>query len=181
MNNRDLEQTWKYHNATKHSRESIRADPHFLDWENQPFPFKVYPDLKPIPLPTEVPAPQGEALATLSADATEPAGPCIPGLGVLGHLFLLSAGITKKFTYPGSGEMYYRAAACTGALYHIDLYLVCGDLPGLEAGVYHFGPHDFSLRGLRRGDHRPRLIRASGGEPSVRRSPAVLVSATTYW
>ncbi|MBI2881947.1 MAG: nitroreductase family protein, partial [Candidatus Tectomicrobia bacterium] len=42
-------------------------------------------------------------------------------------------------------------------------------------------PHDFSLRGLRRGDHRPRLIRASGGEPSVRRSPAVLVSATTYW
>ena len=54
--------------------------------------------------------------------------------------------------YPGGQVMHFRAAACTGALYHIDVYLVCGDLPGLAAGVYHFGPHDFALRRLRAGD-----------------------------
>jgi SagB-type dehydrogenase family enzyme len=77
--------------------------------------------------------------------------------------------------------MLFRAAACTGALYHIDLYLVCGDLPNLEAGVYHFGPHDFSLRELRAGDYRGILVRATGGEPAVAKAPAVLICTSTYW
>ncbi|MFQ5693572.1 MAG: dehydrogenase, partial [Nitrospinota bacterium] len=170
MNNRDLDQAWKYHDATKHSYQSIRADAHSLDWENHPLPFKVYTDLEAIPLPTEVPPSPAGALEALSASGGGggggPAGPCVPDLAVLGRLLLLSAGVSKKRSHPG-GEMYFRAAACTGALYHIDLYLVCGDLPDLEAGVYHFGPHDFSLRRLRAGDHRGVLLRASGGEPSV--------------
>src|SRR5437879_13502742 len=47
--------------------------------------------------------------------------------------------------YPG-GEIYFRAAACTGALYELDLYVVTGDLPGSDAGVYHFNPADVWLR-----------------------------------
>ena len=45
MKNREIEAAWDYHNGTKHSYESIRANRHYLDWENQPMPFKVYPDL----------------------------------------------------------------------------------------------------------------------------------------
>ncbi len=78
-------------------------------------------------------------------------------------------------------EMQFRAAACTGALYHIDLYVVCGDLPGLPAGVYHFGVHDFALRRLRAGDHRAVLTEATGREPAVCAAPAVLVCADTFW
>jgi SagB-type dehydrogenase family enzyme len=77
--------------------------------------------------------------------------------------------------------MLFRAAACTGALYHIDLYLACGALDDLEAGVYHFSPHDFALRRLRQGDHRAVLARASGNEPSVVTAPVTLVCASTYW
>ena len=77
--------------------------------------------------------------------------------------------------------MLFRAAACTGALYHIDLYLACGDLVDLEAGVYHFSPHDFALRRLRQGDHRAVLARASGNEPSVATAPVILACASTYW
>ncbi|MFQ5912941.1 MAG: SagB/ThcOx family dehydrogenase [Nitrospinota bacterium] len=180
MNNRDLQQAWRYHERTKHSAQSIRADPHGLDWENLPLLFKVYSDLEPIPFPRDTSIPEMGTLEAISVVETGPAGPYIPDLGVLGRLLLLSAGITKKRGYAG-GEMYFRAAACTGALYHIDLYLVCGPLPGLEAGVYHFGPQDFSLRRLRSGDFRASLIHASGREPSVEQSPAVLVSATTFW
>ncbi len=180
MGNRDLEQARRYHDGTKHSYQSIRSDPHHLDWENHPLPFKVYSDLEAIPLPTDVPPPGMGALEAISAAETRPPGPCVPDLGTLGRLFLLSAGITKKRSSPG-GEMHFRAAACTGALYHIDLYLVCGNLPGLEAGVYHFGPQDFSLRRLRSGDFRPVLIHASGEEPAAKQAPAILVSATTYW
>ena len=78
----------------------------------------------------------------------------------LGRLIELSAGITKKVQYPG-GDFYFRAAACTGTLYHIDLYIVIGNIKGLEAGVYHFGPRDFSLRRLGKGDLRGLLIEAT--------------------
>ena len=33
------EAAWTYHEATKHSYSSIRSQPHFLDWSNQPLAF----------------------------------------------------------------------------------------------------------------------------------------------
>jgi len=30
------------HESTKHSEESVRANVHFVDWENKPLPFKIY-------------------------------------------------------------------------------------------------------------------------------------------
>ena len=178
--NHDLQKARDYHNATKHSYQSIRSDAHALDWENYPLAFKVYEDLDPIPLPIDVPLPTLGALEAISAGPPASDGETVPDAGILGRLLLLTAGITKKRKYPG-GEMLYRAAACTGALYHIDVYVVCDDLEGLEAGVYHFSPHDFSLRRLRKGDHRAVLIRASGEEPSLLRAPIVLTTVSTYW
>src|SRR5207253_10865972 len=90
----------------------------------------------------------------------------IPGLRDLARILYFSAGITKKKTYPG-GEIYFRAASCTGALYEFELYIVCGDLPDLKAGVYHFGPGDFALRLLRTGDYRDVLVHATAREESV--------------
>ena len=98
----------------------------------------------------------------------------------LAEIFYLSAGVTKRRSYPG-GEMVFRAAACTGALYHIDLYLVCGGLEDIEAGVYHFSPQDFSLRRLRRGDYRGALVTATGAQPSTVNAPAILICASTFW
>ena len=40
-----------YHEATKHSWARIRAEPHYLDFENMPLPFKIYSDLDRRPLP----------------------------------------------------------------------------------------------------------------------------------
>ena len=104
----------------------------------------------------------------------------VPSLQTVAEILYLAAGVTKRRKYPG-GEILFRAAACTGALYHIDLYLVCGDLPGLAAGVYHFGPHDFALRKLRVGDYRGILVRASANEPAIAKAPLIVVSASTYW
>jgi SagB-type dehydrogenase family enzyme len=180
MKNYDLQATWEYHNGTKHSYESIRRNPHSLDWENQPIPFKIYSDLKPIPLPQDLSSGKMSALEAIATSATETEHPVVPSLQTLAEILYLAAGITKRKRYPG-GEILFRAAACTGALYHIDLYLVCGDLPGLKAGVYHFGPHDFALRQLRRGDCRAILVRATANEPAVAKAPLIVVSASTYW
>jgi len=180
MPNRDLDAAWTYHNVTKHSRWSVRHDQHSLDWANQPLPFKVYPALPPLPLPREFPPP---ALPTLSAIAhTEARSTAALPLDLLrlAALLYFSTGITKRRTYAGK-EFFYRAAACTGALYEIELYLVCADLPDLPAGVYHFGPGDFALRRLRSGDHRGALVRATGAEPAVAHAPVTLIFTGTYW
>ncbi|HEY7164586.1 MAG TPA: SagB/ThcOx family dehydrogenase [Candidatus Binatia bacterium] len=179
MKNRELQAAWSYHHDTKHTYQSVRSNPHYLDWGNQPLPFKIYSDLPPFPLPEHL---SSSGMAALNAISTteEPAGEQVPSLQTLAEIFYLSAAITRRRTYPG-GEILFRAAACTGALYHIDLYLIAGDLPSLRAGVYHFGPQDFALRRLRAGDYRAVIARTSGSEPAVVNAPAFVICASTYW
>jgi SagB-type dehydrogenase family enzyme len=179
MGNDGIEVAWRYHDTTKHSYSSVRARSRPLDWGNQPLPFKIYPDLEPIPLPRDFPVSAVPALAAIGrwveADAER-----VPDLRELAHLLFFSAGITKRRPGPG-GELGFRAASCTGALYEIELYVVGQDLDGLPAGVYHFGPADFALRELRRGDLRRTLAEATGNEPTVRHAPVTIVCTGTYW
>src|SRR6266849_5476829 len=180
MNNREIQAAWKYHDSTKHSHWSVRNHPHFLDWANRPLPFKIYPKIEPLPLPRDVPQTGVAVLSAISEAVPSLRADSVPGVQDLARLLYFSAGITKRRSYPG-GEIYFRAAACTGALYHIDLYLVCDDLPGLSAGVYHFGPHDFALRRLRAGEYRHVLVQASGQEPTVMHAPVMVICTSTYW
>jgi len=66
MNNRDMQATWKYHDGTKHSYWSIRNNPHILDWANRPQPFKIYPNIEPLPLSRDVPQTGVAALSAIS-------------------------------------------------------------------------------------------------------------------
>ncbi len=180
MTNRDIQATWKYHDGTKHSYWSIRNHPHFLDWANRPLPFKIYPAIEPLVLPKDFPQTGVAALSAISKAAPLTGGDAVPGLQDLARILYFSAGITKQRKYPG-GEIYFRAAACTGALYEIELYLVSGDLDGLDAGVYHFNPADVSLGLLRKGDFRGNLAQATAAQPSVAGAPATIVCTGTYW
>lgn len=182
MSNRDLAATWRYHDGTKHSVARLRANRHSLDWHNKPLPFKIYEGIDPIPLPRGLTPSDVAALAAIGRAPLPSTGVhSAPDLAGLARVLHLSAGVTRKKVYPGGQEYYFRAAACTGALYHIDVYVVCGDLPGLSAGVYQFGAHDFALYRLRAGDFRGSLVEASGAEPSVEHAPVILAYASTYW
>ena len=177
--NQDIAAAWKYHNATKHSYASIRTNPHVLDWENKPFAFKIYPTLEVMRLPRDVKQTGVAALSAIATTNTSTEG-AVPDLETLSHLLFLSAGVTKTKKYPG-GETFFRAAACTGALYEIELYLVCGDLPDLKAGVYHFGVAEFGLRQLRAGDYRQTLADASGSANLIAHAPLTIICTGTYW
>ena len=179
MKNRDLAAAWKYHDATKHSEWSVRTNRHGLDWANHPLPFKVYPTIERIALPRDVAQTGVAALAAISADVRAN-GDAVPQLHDLARILFFSAGITKQRKYTG-GEIYFRAAACTGALYEIELYVVAGELQGLEAGIYHFNPADMTLGVLRRGDFRGNLPQATAMEPAVTHGPATIVCTGTYW
>jgi SagB-type dehydrogenase family enzyme len=104
----------------------------------------------------------------------------VPSLQDLARILYFSAGITKQRAYQG-GEIYFRAAACTGALYEIELYVVTDDLPALDAGLYHFNPADVSLRLLRKGDFRGNLAQATAMETAVAHAPATIICTGIYW
>jgi SagB-type dehydrogenase family enzyme len=180
MNNRDVQATWKYHDGTKHSSWSIRNNPHFLDWANRPQPFKIYPKIEPFRLTRDVQQTGGAALSAISQPVHSSRADAVLDVQDLARILYFSAGITRQRAYPG-GEIYFRAAACTGALYEIELYLVTGDLPGLDGGVYHFNPADISLRLLRKGDFRGNLGQATAMEPAVAHAPATIICTGTYW
>ena len=180
MSNRDIQAAWKYHDGTKHSYWSVRNNAHFLDWANRPQPFKIYPEIESFPLPRDLPQTGVAALSAISEPVSSAPADSVPDLQDLARILYFSAGITKQRAYPG-GEIYFRAAACTGALYEIELYVVTGDLPGLDAGVYHFNPADVSLGLLRKGDFRGNLAQATAMEPAVTHAPATIICTGTYW
>ncbi|MDY6765184.1 MAG: SagB/ThcOx family dehydrogenase, partial [Halobacteria archaeon] len=169
----------EYHEETKHSPQSVRNSSHSLNFDNKPIPFKIYEDTPKQSLAREIRPSQIPALRAI-ADRTESDGVVVPSLEDITQLCYYSSGITKKIRR-GQREILFRAASCTGALYHIDLYLVCGNLEGLDPGVYHFDPKTLSLDVLREGDYRGVLAEASGNEESVRKAPITFVATSTWW
>ncbi len=165
-----------YHEATKHSYWSVRRSPGWLDWSNEPRLAKVYRGLESLPLPRDLPKSILPAVEAVTSSGT--GGDRTLDLRTLAGLLHYAAGVLRTRRYPG-GEIGFRAAPCTGALYHIEVYPVCADLPDLPAGVYHYAPQDHALRPLRKGDHRAYLGQAAGAE-EMAQAAAVLV-LTSMW
>ncbi|HXA96554.1 MAG TPA: SagB/ThcOx family dehydrogenase [Candidatus Dormibacteraeota bacterium] len=157
----------------------MRRSGHTLDWENKPLPFKIYPTLPPLRLPTDLPVLAADTFAAL---APEPpiVRPALLDLERLAALLFFSAGVTRVKTYPGGGQIHFRAAPSTGALYQTEVYVVAGDVAGLEPGLYHFNPGDFSLRRLRAGDYRGTVAMATADD-AVAEQPASLILSGLYW
>jgi SagB-type dehydrogenase family enzyme len=178
--NRETSLAWHYHDLTKHSYWSVRTAAHYLDWANQPSPFKIYPWIEPIKLPREIAQTGAAALEAIGSIAALSDLEAKPTLDQLASILFYSAGVTKEKTYPG-GTIHFRAAACAGALYPTEIYVVCSDLEGLGTGVYHFNPGDFALRQLREGDYRNILARATGSQPGIIHAPVILVYTAISW
>jgi SagB-type dehydrogenase family enzyme len=163
----------------------VRTQPHFLDWKNKPLLFKIYPTLEVTRLPRDFRDTQMPALSAIAPPELTAQQEAVPDLETLAQLLFFSAGVTRSKKYDG-GETFFRAAACTGALYEIELYVVCTDLkgttsPALPAGIYHFGAAEFGLRQLRSGDFRQSVVAATGGDPSVAHAPVIIICTGTYW
>ena len=181
MGNRDIEQTMEYHEATKHSEVSVQLSRHYLDWDNKPLPFKVYTKLPSILLPKDFSKPQLAAFASISGiKPNKPSATTTLDTKRLAEILFFSAGITREMKY-SFGTYYMRAASATGALYPIELYIVCKDIIGLKAGIYHFCSGDFTLTELRSGDYRLELATAAGDNKNIITSPVTIVFTSIAW
>jgi SagB-type dehydrogenase family enzyme len=172
------------HELTKHGDGHQTHDDRLvlfrrLDPSNRPAPFKHYVGLPTRPLPEDLPVPEEKATEILSGLPARAGG--VVEDRALARLLFLAAGVIRVARPPEPAEpIYFRAAMSAGNLHPVELYVVCGELPGIPAGVYHFAPAEFGLTMLRRGDFRPALVGATG-ETSVASSPATLVLSGLPW
>jgi SagB-type dehydrogenase family enzyme len=191
--NKETRYALDYHEATKHSEISLMTQRHYLDFTIRPIPFKIYTSNFPVyVLPSNFPRPTLDAITSISTstpqksdttdnDATYRHSTQELGVRDLAEILFFSAGITRKFG-TNSVTYYMRAASATGALYPIELYVICTKLaPDLEEGVYHFNPAEFSLIQIRKGDHRHYLAAAMAEPAKVLDSPVNLVFTSLAW
>ena len=200
--NKHTRSAYDYHEATKHSEISLMTQRHYLDFNNRPLPFKIYiTDFPRYLLPSDLPRPLLDAIMSisdtnpkvsdtgkdpknlnyLSKNSSSPGKSLEVDIKDLAEVLFFSAGITRAIKYD-STTYYMRAASATGALYPIELYVVCGDIPpDLRAGVYHFNPADFSLTQIRDGDYRQQLSATTADSRSVLESPISLILTSLAW
>src|SRR5829696_1413688 len=196
--NQDTTAAWRFHNTTKYvGPAGLRdyADPEILMGEPphrvqamgeqdpaiEPLPYKIYTTLAPIPLPRDFPTAGLPALDAIAATGEIQISSAVPDVNSIARLCLRSNGLLKRWRSPSGREIEFRAAGCTGARYHLELYLVCGELLGLEPGVYQYAAHDHSLRQLRAGDYRAAVVAATGQEPAIAAAPLITVWTSTFW
>src|SRR5262249_59711008 len=96
----DPEGIRSYHEQTKHSPARLHSDPHVLDWAIMPRPFKVYPDLEPLPLPRDVAASARPPLASLLDVGPASGGPV--GRPALARPLHFSARARRRRPLPGA-------------------------------------------------------------------------------
>ncbi|MBM2819654.1 MAG: putative nitroreductase [Nitrosarchaeum sp.] len=180
MKNYDVEHAWHYHNGTKHPNGILLSRFHSFHPEMRPSPYKIYNDVQKIHLTLDK-EPIGISALDAISNLDDSKVDDIPDLNVLTRLLYFSGGITRKIKFPPPvGEFEFRAASCTGALYHIEIYVVCSDIPGLDAGVYHFDPKELKLHILRKGDFRQEIVDATAEEDFVKQAPVMLIFTDVF-
>lgn len=138
-----LDLVLRYHRETKHHFRRYARSLGYLDWANQPDPFRRYAGSPvvalPIPKPDDVPLPG--ARRPLYADLYRPGVTASAPIDVdsLSRLFEYSLAITA---WKQAGEVRWalRANPSSGNLHPTEGYLIVGDVPGLlpSPGLYHY-------------------------------------------
>jgi SagB-type dehydrogenase family enzyme len=79
-----------------------------------------------------------------------------------------------------AAEGHLRTAPSAGALYPLEVYLVAGNVDGLEPGGYHYRPGRHELVLIKAGDFRRELDRAALGQDYVANGAAIILFAAVY-
>ena len=179
--NKDTKYAKEFHDISKHSELSLQLSQHYLDWDNKPRPFKIYTKLPSISLPKDFSKPTLDTINSISnIKPSKQATNDTLNIKTLAEILFFSGGITREMKY-SSGTYYMRAASATGALYPIEMYVICADIDGLKAGIYHFCPGDFTLSEINRGDYRAQMAEAAGNNQSIMTSPFTIVFSSIAW
>jgi SagB-type dehydrogenase family enzyme len=157
--------TWReYHEATKHSVDSLRRMRQALDWANMPDPFRHYEGVPVLDLPADPPVPAMSALDVLRA--TSGTTPVRDGPTLLSQLLFYSAAISASKRVLSTGYTYaLRVNPSSGNLHPTEFHFLTRGLKGWPDGLYHYDPSRHMAEQRGRGDFETKI--ASGSAPIV--------------
>jgi SagB-type dehydrogenase family enzyme len=147
--NEETDRLFAYHQATKHTYHSVRANAHYLDWGNQPDPFRTY---EGAPVTVLTPEPDFPSIGTFetmgalgrrkevatrvdSGSRDTSRLDAISLSRMLWHSMAVSA--WKKI--PLTGNRYsLRVNPSSGNLHPTETYLAIRGFTGVDDGLYHY-------------------------------------------
>ena len=93
----------------------------------------------------------------------------------------LSLDQVSQLLWAASGKnLYRRTAPSAGATYPLEIYLVVGEVEGLEPGVYHYSPSRNNLAIIGEKDARNGLSRAALEQEMIEEAPVSIIVAADY-
>src|SRR5262249_13580769 len=157
----------KYHERSKHHLRRYAPGPGYLDWVNQPDPFRRYVDTPRVELRLAA-----DGLVTRFNDVRADRLPAPAPLTFesVAILLELSLAISAWKSYLGNSWA-LRCNPSSGNLHPTEGYLIASDLPGLGGGIYHYLSRDHGLE-----------QRARWNAPTPAITGGVLIGiASIYW
>ena len=130
----------RYHDETKHRPDRYARSPGYMDWENQPNPFRVYEGAPIVPLPLLAQDPPGGHLALY--ETAQPGAPLT--LDTVAGFLELSMGLSAWKDISGS-RWSLRMNPSSGNLHPTETHLMLPRMPACEPGVYHYAPLQHAL------------------------------------
>lgn len=164
---------WReYHELTKHSAESLRRTPHYLDWSNMPNPFRHYEGVPVLDLPADPPGPQISAVEVLRGKTGATAA--TNGAAFLSQLMFHSASISASKRVPSTGYTYaLRVNPSSGNLHPTEFHFCARGLAAWPDGLYHYRPSSHMAE--------QRVVGNFDGELADTSAPLVFVLTSIAW
>jgi SagB-type dehydrogenase family enzyme len=189
--NEETRRLFAYHHATKHTYQSVRTNARFLDWHNQPDPFRRYEGAPLITLPAEPGFPKTGTFVTMAAlaegarttEGSKSANCEEVQLDVtwLSRLLWHSMAISAWKKVPQTGFRYgLRVNPSSGNLHPTETYLALGGLAGVDGGLYHYRADRHALELRSRGDWTEQIARALV-LPWAEESPLIIALTSIFW
>jgi SagB-type dehydrogenase family enzyme len=189
--NGNTDRLFAYHQATKHTYHSVRANARYLDWRNQPDPFRTYEGATTILLPPEPGFPKTGTFAAMAAleektklPAEDPyeRGEKIPlDLTWLSRFLWHSMAVSAWKKVPGSGARYsLRVNPSSGNLHPTETYIALRSFTGMEDGLYHYRADRHAVELRSRGGWTQHLARALE-IPWASESPLIVGLTSIFW
>jgi SagB-type dehydrogenase family enzyme len=135
VTNPSVETVLRYHEQTKHHVDRYARSLGYMDWENQPDPFRVYAGTPRVALPLLCEDPPAGHHGLY--EACRPAAPL--GLEAVAGLLELSVGLSAWKEAAGS-RWALRMNPSSGNLHPTEVHLLLPAMHGCPGGVYHYSP-----------------------------------------
>jgi SagB-type dehydrogenase family enzyme len=125
-----------YHERTKHHFDRYARSAGYMDWNNQPNPFRLYEGAARIDLPLATPAP-AMTYGQVYAPVREPGVPI--SHDSVGLFLEYTMGISA-WKAAGQSRWALRVNPSSGNLHPTECHLIMPPAPGLPGGIYHYSP-----------------------------------------